>query len=130
MASLRIVHSDAPTHSPRDDLHIWTPHSAFNVWWELQEKPLWVGVDASSLKPSRLAELYEIFAEKAYKDLRIVIYAGVFFADDWNGPCGCGDVTPCDYHRFGEDVVAMCGCSGKYKIKCPYHAKFTTDGAE
>ena len=124
MASFRIVHSAAPADAPTEDLHIWTPNSDFYSWWGLRERPLWVGIDVSALKPSNLAELYGIFACDTYKDLKIVIYAGVFFADDWNGPCGCGN-SPCDYHRNREEEVALCGCSKKYKIKCPYHAELT-----
>ena len=97
----------------------------FNAWWAERGSPAWIGVHLDLKHDNYIRQyeaVYNLFQRDAYKGLKVVVYTGELHADDSNGPCGCGDYTPCDYHRHGEDSVAVCGCSKEYGMKCPYHA--------
>lgn len=99
----------------------------FNSWWTERDQPLWVGINRDSFHTSQFDSIYQLFQDAAYKNLTVVVYADMAWNDaEGEGPCGCMN-SPCEYHRYGEDPVAKCGCSKKYKIMCPYHADLTGD---
>lgn len=101
--------------------------AAFNAWWAERDQPLWIGIHLD-LKHAKYIwqyeSVYRLFQRDAYTGLKVVVYTGEMRTDEVYGPCGCGDYTPCDYHRNGEESVACCGCSEEHKIVCPYHADF------
>lgn len=102
-------------------------HVPFNSWWTERGQPLWVGINRDSFPTSQYESIYQLFQDAAYKNLTVVVYADIRWDDaDGTGPCGCG-YDPCEYHRAGEDVVAACGCSDEYIIKCPYHIALTAE---
>jgi hypothetical protein len=107
--------------------HILTSTVAeFDAWWKARDQPSWVGIHLDldyTWHQRQYATLYNLFANKKYKGVTVVIYTGIAWNDaEGEGPCGCAH-SPCDYHRLHEPNVALCGCSTKYTMKCAYHAE-------
>ena len=102
----------------------------FDAWWKARDQPSWVGIHLDldyTWHSQQYATLYNLFANKKYKGVTVVIYTGIAWNDaEDEGPCGCAH-SPCDYHRLLEANVALCGCSTKYKMKCAYHAELDAD---